>query len=147
MVIDGRTAEQQNRNEYALGHMCNHAGGMGVEGTANVISVAYDFPQDPLGWEGFPEHLRPYIPNSLAKPRYGAPCHTQLCSQVVSRMGASYLSSLDLPGDLLLRVSGGQDSNGQPGPLGARAESGAGGDDGLAGSGAAVELSTEPQVG
>lgn len=62
VVIDSRAAEQQPRNEYALAHLCNH-------GPPNVMALAYNFPQDPLGWEGFPHDLRPYIPNSYAKPR------------------------------------------------------------------------------
>lgn len=35
----------------------------------NVLTVAYDFPQDPLGFTAFPENLRPYIPNRYIKPR------------------------------------------------------------------------------
>lgn len=62
VVIDSRDADKQNHNEYALAHLCNHGG-------PNVMTVAYDFPQDPLGWGGFPEDLRPYIPNAFAKPR------------------------------------------------------------------------------
>ncbi len=59
-------------NEYALAHMCNHGGGRGEGGGSagsNVMAVAYNFPQDPLGWGGFPPELRSYIPNSYAKQR------------------------------------------------------------------------------
>lgn len=70
-VIDSRAAAE-NRNEYALAHLCNHGGGRGAGSGSNVMAVAYNFPQDPLGWGGFPEELRPYIPNSYAKRRWVA---------------------------------------------------------------------------
>lgn len=62
-------------NPYALAHLCNHGGGRGGKaaarggGGSNVMAVAYNFPQDPLGWGGFPGELRPYIPNRYAKRR------------------------------------------------------------------------------
>jgi hypothetical protein len=59
-------------NEYALGHLINHGGSVGGGGEVsgpNVLAVMYDFPQDPLGWSGFPDHLRKYIPNKYAQPR------------------------------------------------------------------------------
>lgn len=71
---DGPQATMQP-NPYALAHLCNHGGGRGGKaaarggGGSNVMAVAYNFPQDPLGWGGFPGELRPYIPNRYAKRR------------------------------------------------------------------------------
>ena len=78
VMIDGRTADTQPPNEYALAHLCNH-------GRPNVMALAYNFPQDPLGWGGFPEELRPYIPNSYARPRslLGSPDQSALVQTVV----------------------------------------------------------------
>ena len=71
--VEGQGQGQGVRlNEYALAHMCNHGGGRGEEGEgggSNVMAVAYNFPQDPLGWGGFPPELRSYSPNSYAKQR------------------------------------------------------------------------------
>jgi len=49
--------------------MVNHGGGLGEGRGPNVMAVAYDFPQDPLGWGGFPAELRQYIPNTYYRPR------------------------------------------------------------------------------
>lgn len=70
-TTDGGSNKQPGagRNEYALAHLCNHGGGRGEGSGSNVMAVAYNFPQDPFGWGGFPEELRPYIPNSYAKRR------------------------------------------------------------------------------
>ncbi|TFJ87181.1 hypothetical protein NSK_001513 [Nannochloropsis salina CCMP1776] len=78
IVVDGRAAEKMPHNEYALAHLCNH-------GKPNVMAVAYDFPQDPLGWGGFPHELRPYIPNAFARPRslLGSPDQSALIQSVV----------------------------------------------------------------
>lgn len=70
---DGLHQPATQPNPYALAHLCNHGGGRGAAAAgsgSNVMAVAYNFPQDPLGWGGFPEELRPYIPNSYAKRRW-----------------------------------------------------------------------------
>ena len=78
VMVDGRAAEEQQQNEYALAHLCNH-------GQPNVMALAYDFAQDPLGWGGFPKELRPYIPNSYARPRslLGSPDQSALVQSVL----------------------------------------------------------------
>lgn len=78
VMVDGRAAEEQQPNEYALAHLCNH-------GKPNVMALAYDFAQDPLDWGGFPKELRPYIPNSYTRPRslLGSPDQSALMQSVV----------------------------------------------------------------
>jgi hypothetical protein len=64
-IIDGRTAGMNNFNPFAQGHMINHPP---KGSTPNVMAIKYDFPEDPLGFRAFPNHLRTYIPNKYADP-------------------------------------------------------------------------------
>ena len=63
-VIDCRTVNQCAENPYALAHLVNH---VPKDSLPNVFQFRYDFPNDPLGFSGFPISLRKFIPNSWAK--------------------------------------------------------------------------------
>lgn len=64
-IIDARGTNQAPFNPFAFGHKINH---VPAGKTPNCLQIAFDYPEDPLGIEAFPQELRRYIPNAYKRP-------------------------------------------------------------------------------
>lgn len=63
-LIDGRSADKVPYNPYAVGHKINHCGS---DKKPNVMQVSFDYANDFLVGDKFPQHLRRYVPNAFAR--------------------------------------------------------------------------------